>query len=282
MSLHHDEGHVTQRAVPGPALYFKSTMPEGAPKAVLGLLHGYADHAARYDHVAKELAEAGIGVVAIDMRGHGRAQGVRGFCSRFDEFLDDAEELVRLVDDRAKGAPRFLFGHSFGGLVASRSVLDSPGAWRGLLLSAPFFGLALEVPAAKILAGKIASRIVPKLGLSSGLHGRDMTHDPVRARSYDEDPLVFKKARARWFTETTQAQADVLARARNLRIPFYEMFGSGDKVASFASGKAFFDAASSEDKTWDPKEGLFHEILNEPSYRESAATLAAWILQRAR
>lgn len=115
MTVHHDEGAVTQRAVPGPALYFASAMPEGTPKAMVGIVPGYADHAARYAHVMDLWAEHGLGSVAIDLRGHGRATGARGYVSRFDEYLDDAAELARLVADWAKGAPLFLLGHSMGG-----------------------------------------------------------------------------------------------------------------------------------------------------------------------
>ncbi len=274
-----EEGTIKGRTGGGPALYFRAKLPE-SPRAVLGLLHGYADHAARYDHVAEALAARGIGVVALDMRGHGRSEGTRGYCERFSEFLSDAGELGKLVDERAKGLPRFLFGHSFGGLVATLSVLSDPREYKGLLLSGPFFGLGLEVPALKVLAGKVASRLVPKLGLPSGLFGKDVTHDPVRARAYDEDPLVFKTARARWFTEATAAQAEAFERAGTLTVPLYEVFGAADHVASFDAGKRFFDAAGHADKTWAPKPGLFHEVLNEPSYEEICEEMASWMLAR--
>ncbi len=84
MTVHHDEGAVTQRAVPGPALYFTSAMPDGTPKALIGLVPGYADHAARYAHVMDWWAERGLVVVSIDTRGHGRAMGTLGYVSRFD------------------------------------------------------------------------------------------------------------------------------------------------------------------------------------------------------
>jgi len=280
MSILHDEGAVTQRAVPGPALYFVSAMPE-APKAILGILHGYADHAARYAHVMDHLAERGVGCVALDMRGHGRATGTRGHCSRFDEYLDDAAELARLVSDRARGAPAFLFGHSFGGLVGALSVLEQARSWRGLVLSAPYFGLAMQVPAAKVAAGRIAARLIPKLGLPTGIKGSDLTHDEKRGKAYEEDPLVFKEARARWFVEATRAQGRVLARASELTMPLYMIFGTADPVARFAAGKAFFDGAASKDKTWAPQEGLRHETLNEPEWPDIATKIADWILARA-
>ncbi len=285
----HEEGALTARTVPGPALYFHATLPAGTPKAMVGFVHGYADHGARYAHVMNAWAERGIGTVAIDLRGHGRADGPRGYCSRFDEYLDDVAELSSLVQDRASGAPTFLCGHSFGGLVTSMSILTVPEGrgsrppppWRGLLLSAPYFGLALQVSSAKLLAGRVASRVAPKLGLASGLKGKDLTHDPVEAKKYDDDPLVFPNARARWFRETQKAQERAFAMAPSLRLPFYEVFGTKDPVAKCEAGRAFYDAVGSSDKTWDGREGLFHEVLMETSWRDIADKMASWILERA-
>jgi alpha-beta hydrolase superfamily lysophospholipase len=281
MSIELDEGALTNRTGGGPALYYASAMPPGAPKAVLAMLPGYADHGARYAHVMGAFAEHGIGTVVVDLRGHGRAAGARGFCSRFDEFTDDARELRRLAASRARGAPLFLFGHSFGGLVASLSAVEEPSGLTGLVLSAPFFGLALQVPRAKILAGKIASRLLPKFGQPSGLAGKDMTHDAQKARDYDSDPLIFKNATARWFTEATAAQQRVLSLAPKLSLPLYVTFGTADRVASMSAGKKLFDAAGSLDKTWDPREGLFHEVLNEPSWKDIVEAMARWILAHA-
>jgi alpha-beta hydrolase superfamily lysophospholipase len=281
MTIELDEGALTQRTSAGPTLYYRSATPTGGAKAVIGIIPGYADHGARYTHVMGALAEHGIGSVAIDLRGHGRAGGARGFCERFDEFLSDARELRRLVDARAKGGSAFLFGHSFGGLVAASSALAEPNGLRGLVLSGPFFGLAMDVPKLKVLAGRVASRLYPKLGLPTGLRGRDVTHDPAKAKAYDEDPLVFEKATARWFTEATAAQQRALANAPKLSLPLYVTFGGADPIASFAAGKRFFDAAGSEDKTWDPREGLFHEVLNEPSWKEIVEAIAAWVLAHA-
>jgi alpha-beta hydrolase superfamily lysophospholipase len=281
MSIELDEGKLERSSGGGPALYYASAMPPGGAKAMLAMIPGYADHGARYAHVMGALAEHGIGSIVIDIRGHGRAGGTRGFCTRWSELLDDARELRKLLDTRAKDAPKFLFGHSFGGLIATTSALESPAGWKGLVLSAPFFGLALEVPKLKIAAGKIASRVYPRLSLPTGLAGRDMTHDAAKASAYDADPLVFKKATARWFTETTAAQARALAEASRLTLPLYITFGTGDKVASITAGKKFFDAAGSPDKTWDPREGLFHEVLNEPSWKDIVEPIARWILAKA-
>jgi acylglycerol lipase len=276
----HDEGMLRRGETPGPTLYFHATTPP-EPRVVVGLLHGYAEHGGRYAHVADAWAERGIATVAVDLRGHGKSGGRRGHCDRFEEFLDDAAELRLLVSQRAPALPAILFGHSFGGLVATSVVLARPSPWRALALSAPFFWVATAVPVAKRLAGKVATRIAPTLALPTGLSGRDVTHDPERARAYDEDPLVFKTATARWFTETQAAQERAVARAPSLSMPLLVVAGLSDSIASVPRARAFFDAAGSSDKTWDGREGLFHEVLNEVGWRPIADRFAGWILAHA-
>src|SRR4051812_26045443 len=43
-----------------------------SPKAVVQITHGLAEHAARYDRLARALTQAGYAVFASDHRGHGK------------------------------------------------------------------------------------------------------------------------------------------------------------------------------------------------------------------
>ena len=276
----HEEG-VLARSGGAPSLYWYATSAE-QPRAIVGLLHGYAEYGERYTHVADAWAARGITTVAIDLRGHGRAEGRRGHCDRFEEYLDDAAELERLVVKRQPDLPAILFGHSFGGLIAATVAIRKPAPWRALLLSGPFFDTGKPVPAPKRLAGRILSRLVPTLALPTGLAGKDVTHDAERARAYDADPLCFKTATTRWFTETQGAQRSALHRARSLTLPLLVVIGAADPVVSVPRARAFFDAAGSSDKTWDARDGLFHEVLNEVEWKPIAARMADWILDHAR
>jgi alpha-beta hydrolase superfamily lysophospholipase len=283
MNVRHEEGPLARRNDRGPALYYYATLPEGPPKITVGLLHGYAEHGKRYAHVADAWAARGIATLAIDLRGHGRAEGQRGHCNDFREYVDDVAELASLVRERQGPGPAALFGHSFGGLVALSAMLsygDAPSPWASLALSAPYLGLALPVPPLKILGGKFASRIVPGLSVPTGLRGADVTRDVERARAYDADPLVFKNATARWFTETAAAQERVLAKAASITTPLYLVMGTADRLAKLSTARAFFEAVGSRDKTWDERPGLFHEVLNEPEWRPIADRLGEWITAR--
>ena len=273
------EGTVRRHVTSGPALYQISRQPD-APRAVVGILHGYADHAARYTHIMEAWAGMKIASIALDLRGHGRATGPRGHCSRFEDYLDDVAELAHLLDEQVPRRPTFLYGHSFGGLVAVHSVMRAPGRWDGLLLGSPYLGLALKVPAPNRWAAGIASRVAPSFSLPTGLTGAHVTHDPVKARGYDADPLVFKRATARWFTETLIAQQRALALAPVLSLPLRLVVGSADPVARVSASRAFFEAAGPADKTWDERPGLYHEVLNEPEWAPIASDMAGWMLDR--
>ena len=134
------------------------------------------------------------------------------------------------------------------------------------------------MPAPKRIAGKIAARLAPKLGVPMGFTGKDVTHDAARARAYDEDPLVFKNATAGWFSAIQKAQQRALADAPRLKLPLLVVMGMANPVVSPARARAFFDAAGSADKTWDGRDGLFHEVLNEIEWRSIADRIAEWIL----
>jgi alpha-beta hydrolase superfamily lysophospholipase len=269
-------GALSRTRTKGPVLFSSTVMPEDA-RVVVGIVPGYADVADRYDRLQRMWAERGIATIAIDLRGHGHAEGPRGKCRAFSEYRDDVSELFALLEKTS--LPIFLLGHSFGGLVSVSWVLEHPTAQRALILSSPYLRTALEVSAIKRAAGKIVSVILPSIGLASGLRGDQMTHDEELAKKYDDDPLSFKNANARWFTESERTQREVMARAKEITLPLYVVIGTTDPVV--AGGRELFDAVSSEDKTLDVREGLLHEVLNEPEWPDIAKSIADWILTAA-
>lgn len=253
--------------LPGrPALSFELHRPSGAVKGAVLLTHGYAEHSGRYGEVIDALLSRGLLTATWDLRGHGHSEGHRGYVERFDEYLDDADALLdRLAQEdawSAAGKP-VLMGHSLGGLVTFLVAARHPERFAGVVLSAPFFGLALAVPAPKRLAGQFLSRVLPKLGLPSGLKGSDLTHDAAKVTAYDRDPLHFDNVPARWFTEALAAQERALSLAPSFQLPILLLAPGEDRVASTPASRKLFEAIGSRDKELRVLDGQFHEIFNE-------------------
>lgn len=266
----------------GTQLHERAWPAQGQPRAVVVIVHGYGEHIGRYDATALALGAAGFTVRGFDLRGHGQSGGTRGFCRRFGEYLEDLDaEIVRA---RGESLPLFLLGHSFGGLIAAHWALAHPSELTGLVLTSPFFGLALAVPGAKVLAGKIASKIYPSLALPTGLKGADVSRDPEIQALYESDPLNNKNATARWFTETAAAQAELEQRAGEIKLPVLLIAGGADPVASTAQARRVFERLGAADKRLNVLDGQRHEVLNEllADRTRTVGEIAEWLQAHAR
>src|SRR6185436_14329359 len=69
-----------------------------APKAIVVLAHGYAEHSGRYAHVAKKLVDAGYRAYALDHFGHGKSEGeVRGDIGTLESAVADLDAFIDLA-----------------------------------------------------------------------------------------------------------------------------------------------------------------------------------------
>ncbi len=278
-------GFVERTAQRGPRLAYQIAAPDSAPcRGAVLITHGYAEHSGRYGEVVSAFVERGLIVTSYDLRGHGHSGGPRGHITSFDDYLDDADDLLEHVAEdkewHSAGRP-VLFGHSLGGLISTHVALAGQERFRGLAMTSPFFGLALDVPAIKKLLGRGMSRMLPRFAQASGLSGSQLTHDHAIAERYDADPLLVKKVTARWFTETEQAQRRALAEISRLELAMFCMAAGDDVVASTSTTRRLFELAGSREKELRVLDGLRHEVLNEVERAPLIAALAdrvlAWV-----
>ena len=149
----------------GAALYVTHWLPAGLPKAVVLLAHGYAEHAGRYEHVAKRLTDAGYAVYAVDHWGHGRSDGTPGFVPRFTAFTDGMAELLTLVEVNHGDTPRLLLGHSMGGLISTLFLIERQSAFVAAALSGPAIVPGAPPSRFTIWISRFLSRFFPRLGV---------------------------------------------------------------------------------------------------------------------
>lgn len=118
----------------------RAWLPDDDPRGVVQIIHGKAEHSARYGHFAEYLCRHGVAVYANDLRGHGesaRTEEALGFFAeqegwrRVEEDLFILSERIRL---ELPGKPLFLLGHSMGSLFARCTIADHAG-FAGCILS---------------------------------------------------------------------------------------------------------------------------------------------------
>lgn len=260
-----------------PSLRFALHAPDGDVHAAVLVTHGYGDHQARYAHVVKAWTARGLLVATWDLRGHGVSDGPRGHVVRFDDYLRDLFELLDRLEGEAAwkqaGKP-VAFGHSLGGLITFLAAVERQDRFCAVALSSPLFALAMQVPVYKRVPAKLLSRIVPRLGMPSGLSGAMVTRTAEIARDYDNDPKVFHHATARWFIESQAAQQTARDRAPSLKLPVVALLAGDDKVVSTQASTELLASISSERSEVRVLPGHYHEVLNDPDRDEWIAYLA--------
>ena len=242
------------------------TLYEAAePRANALVIHGYADHGGRYAELAEILRGQGFSVLCVDLRGHGRSSGARGFVDSFDDYLEDLESALAALASEAGERPVLLVGHSNGGLVALREIADPfrcPKIIKAAVISSPFLELKKKEPAVKIMLAKVASRVLPKLALPNNIASSDLTHDEEKIREHDNDTLCHDVASARWFTEATATQKWVAEFAHRISIPTIWVVAGQDALANPEQARKVQATITSESSYHEFTE-MRHEVFNE-------------------
>ncbi len=145
----------------GQRLHTLTWSPE-QPQAVVLIIHGMAEHIARYDEFARWLCEKGVAVVGYSQLGHGltaASEKELGFIAEKDgwnRLADDVGVVRRAAEEQFPGLPLVLFGHSMGSFVA-RTYITRPEA-------AGLSGVVLcgtgNTPAAVVGAGKAIASVI--------------------------------------------------------------------------------------------------------------------------
>lgn len=116
--------------------------PIQKPRAIVQLVHGFGEHSRRYLHMIGNLQEAGFAVYADDHIAHGKTgydsgtlgdpgtSGLDGYMT----YLKDERQLHDIAVGDFPELPYFMFGHSWGSMLARGYAANYGEDIKGLLL----------------------------------------------------------------------------------------------------------------------------------------------------
>ncbi|WP_116368412.1 alpha/beta hydrolase [Parahaliea mediterranea] len=250
------------------------------PRAVILLVHGLGEHSGRYQGFADYFCPRGYAVVAPDHPGHGRSPGHRAYIDRFEDFFAPLDALREQIRQWYPGLPCALVGHSMGGLISARYLLEHPRDFYAAALSGAALGVDPKPSAVLLWINSLLSRLFPRMGLLQ-LDATQVSRDPQVVQRYIDDPLVHSgKASARLVSELFRAMGEVQARRGEITLPLLVMHGEGDVMTAPGGSVAFHEGAGSADKTLRLYPQLYHEIFNEPERLQVLDDLETWLRER--
>jgi alpha-beta hydrolase superfamily lysophospholipase len=234
-------------------------------KAVVCIVHGFAEHSSRFAHVAERLGREGYAVLAFDQFGHGKTEGPRGYSPSLDASLDSIKVILDEAETRFPGVPKFLYGHSMGGNMVLNYILRRKPAIKGAIATAPWMLLGFDPPAFKMFLARIMKNIYPKFAEKADLDTSFLSRDKEEVRKYETDPLVHNTARAGTFFETYNAGKWAMEHSSELTLPLIILHGTSDKLIAHKGSENFVANAPKNLITFKSLEGYYHEIHNEPA-----------------
>lgn len=294
---------------PGARLHYDVYQPDaGEPSAVVLVVHGLAEHAARYRRLAEALTARGWEVRAHDQRGHGRTAGGDeglgsfGDANGWDTVVSDLRALVELAKSEHPGRPIAVVAHSMGSLVLQGYLTR----YRAADLSAAALSGTSGPPPAIASAGRVVARgerwrqggrgrsaVIDKLAF--GAYNKAfapartdfdwLSRDPAEVDAYVADPWCGFRATNQLWVDLLDAlpQLSKPERVEDIpkKLPIYLVSGDRDPVGENGRGVEElvrrYRAAGIEDVTLKLWPDARHEVFNESNREEVVAELVSWL-----
>jgi alpha-beta hydrolase superfamily lysophospholipase/SAM-dependent methyltransferase len=252
--------------------YWPAASPE--PKGAIILFHRGHEHGGRMAHLVDELKLPDHAFYAWDARGHGRSPGERGYSPSFAASVRDIDSFMQEINEKDGFGVRDIavVAQSVGAVLAATWVHDYAPKIRALVLASPAFSVKLYVPFAR-QGIALWQRFKGRFFVNSYVKARFLTHDPVRIKSFEEDPLITRPIASNILLDLYDHAERVVADASAIAVPTQLLISGSDWVVRHGPQHDFFVKLASPSKERHVLPGFFHDTLGERD-RANAVALA--------
>lgn len=265
----------TFEGVGGLNIATRSWQPEGKPRGLMILIHGFNAHSGYMVWPGEQFSANGFASYALDLRGRGRSEGERFYVENFSDYLGDVDKLVGIARSENPGLPVYVLGHSAGGVIATSYVFEHQDEIAGLVCES--FAFDVGLPHLVQLALQGVSHLAPHLHVFS-LNNADFSRNPDAVAAMNNDPLIAKESQpAETASEMLKAAERLKENMPSFTVPVFIIHGTDDKATRPAGSQYFYDNAGSTDKTLKLYEGHYHDLLNDVDKEVVMADIQNWI-----
>ncbi|MBT8037740.1 MAG: lysophospholipase [Verrucomicrobiae bacterium] len=274
------EGHRLHRLVMHP----EETVPV---KAVAMFYHGQGDYAERYIEVLGPFTDRGIRCVVTDLPGHGLSPGRRGHCGDtelLDAVIHDTLSSMAVME----GMPYGIMGHSMGGLLAARHLVQSGmGEWpipNFVWLSSPLVRPGHRRSPVYLMLIRWLARIFPSLTVSTGVTAQMCQVESVTEK---KSPPEVEPKHQLWHDRVSMGWGTALLDFEKLvghslgqipqDVPLLYTQGAEDPICLPELARGVFERLPSNDKQYHELEDVLHEPFRGDGSERLFMVLNDWL-----
>ncbi|MDE3090124.1 MAG: alpha/beta fold hydrolase [Chloroflexota bacterium] len=259
---------------------FEPTAPRQHPAIIFA--HGLLSSREEFGDFPEKFCKRGYLTLAIDFRGHGASEGMRGLISS-DRMVEDLQRALDYVESRPTiDSKRIaLFGHSLGGdAVIAAAARDA--RVHAVVAGATVGRLRDELGSFEYLTYRVVdaiNRFQKKFTKKSLYIAYRVTYKDIFS-----DEECRKQAQAKGFLQRTVPadnvplllQQDAVATAKKVKIPALIVQGELDRVVKHSSVRGVFAALAGEKELYEVK-GSGHSVWTDWKNAEAFDHIAAWM-----
>ena len=299
-----------QHRYPGGTALVRRWLPGGAARGIVQVIHGMAEHCARYARLASALTGAGYAVYAHDLPGHGpqaepATRGHFGDRHGWRVAISSVREVQRLAQrEQPNGLPLFMLGHSMGSFLLQHYVADSGAQLGGAIFSATSGDLGALRPVGlgliRVERALYGVRHPSAVGEALSFKTFNKAFKPARTAfdwlsrdtaevdKYVADPHCGYRVTTGLWIELLTAGGELNDPKRLRRVPkslpVLMISGANDPVSAGEKGPRALERLYQQVGVKDVSVKIYpearHELFNDTCRDEVTADLIAWLADR--
>lgn len=252
------------------------------PIAAILSIHGFGLHKESFAGFAKQMAEHGISVYAIDVRGFGSWIGEARDGKKLDFYqtMMDLRSSIYWVKTMNPGVPVFLLGESMGGAIALQATALFPECVSGLIASVP----GSQYYGAKKAAMEVALRMVrpnAEFNVGDKVVEKATTDEKLR-NNWLNDPRARLKMTPKQMTQFAAFMNQTDDMAKKIEsAPVLLLQGKQDKLSKADGTEQLFKALKTPNKSYVLLDNAEHLIFEKGQYGDQTASVVEdWLMKQ--
>ena len=276
----------------GKKIHVHEWLNVSSPRGVVQIIHGMAEHAARYEKFAAFLNANGFVVVADDHRGHGETDPATPGYSDGDMFADTVKDEEKITDrykSMYPGVKYFVLGFSYGSFLTQSYIASYGDKIDGAVIAGSNYKKDFDVYFGSLFAffanlsglSRNPAGIIERASFGAyekqTEDGNWISADDENNAAYKQDPMCGFVCSYRFYADFFRGLRKLYTRsyAKKLdkELPLFLVAGADDPVGEKGKGmKKLFSFYKNKAGVRDVELKLFdgsrHEFLNEKKNRD--------------
>lgn len=251
------------------------------PGAVMLLVHGLGGHSRRWEFLTEFFLEHSISSYAIELKGFGETEGLKGYVDSLDTYLDDIEALRSIITQENPGKKIFLIGESMGGLIVFLMAGKRQGLFDGLVCISPAFKGKLRFNVFGYIDIFLNYMIRPRKQYMVKLDSSMCTRDVEYKKIMDSDPNEHRLVTSNLLVNLARAQVEARRLKDSITAPLLFLVSGNDILVDCDKTKMFFNDLGAKNKTIIVYPEMYHALSIDIGREKVFGDILKWMEEKA-